>query len=201
MEHGVNVSLPYDERAAEMKCQELAKQPYFDPEMVVGRPWRVYYSWNMKFETKCLDMYFKQATPAIIRRIYNDMLEYLIEQPTWGAASLLVAMGHNRKELLLFDDQGPAGRFVGVPDVMRDGNISPIKNSVPLLKFQMKLIENGRFLVTQDCQVGIGELSVRLEDEPTRAEILSVAKSLGHIFGDGSEACVQDFVKSDNILA
>lgn len=49
----------------EALCQEFGKNPYFEPEMVVGKPWRIYYTWNMRMETKCIDMKFKHATPMV----------------------------------------------------------------------------------------------------------------------------------------
>lgn len=49
----------------EAMCQEFGKNPYFEPEMVVGKPWRIYYTWNMRMETKCIDMKFKHATPMV----------------------------------------------------------------------------------------------------------------------------------------
>lgn len=50
------------------------------------------------------------------------MKDYLEEQPVWGAAILLMTMGRARHEMLLFDDQGPAGRFYAVANVVRDGS-------------------------------------------------------------------------------
>lgn len=46
-------------------CAELSKDPYFDIEQVVGKSWRIYYTWNVKMENKCLDMTFKNATTMV----------------------------------------------------------------------------------------------------------------------------------------
>lgn len=50
------------------------------------------------------------------------MNEYVETQPYWDAATLLVTMGRAKHEMLLFADQGAAGRFTGVPNVVRDGS-------------------------------------------------------------------------------
>jgi hypothetical protein len=47
-------------------CKKLARDPYFEPEMVTGKQWRIYYTWNMKMENRCLDVTFKNATPKVI---------------------------------------------------------------------------------------------------------------------------------------
>lgn len=49
----------------EAMCTKFGQDPYFDTEMIVGKPWRIYYTWNMKLENKCLDMVFKNATPRV----------------------------------------------------------------------------------------------------------------------------------------
>ncbi|CAD0204442.1 unnamed protein product [Chrysodeixis includens] len=171
-------------------CDRLTQEPFFDTEMVVGKPWRIYFAWNMKLESKCLDMSFKNATPMIINRIWNDMYEYLETQPYWDAATLLVSMGKAHHEMLLFADQGAAGRFTGVPNVIRDGNITPSRKAVPLLKFHMKLLHEGRYLLMSDCQIGVTTLSARTEPTPYRADISGIVSYLN--FGDGFHACTSD---------
>ncbi|XP_026740630.1 uncharacterized protein LOC113503037 [Trichoplusia ni] len=180
-------------------CDRLTQEPFFETEMVVGKPWRIYYAWNMMLEHKCMDMTFKNATPMIINRVWNDMYEYLETQPYWDAATLLVSMGRARHEMLLFADQGAAGRFIGVPNVVRDGNITPSKKSVPLLKFHMKLIHEGRFLLMSDCQIGVTTLSARTHPMPYRADIGGVVSYLN--FGDGFHACVNDRNKNELVGA
>lgn len=46
-------------------CMRIAKDPYFDIDIVVGKPWRIYYTWNMNLDTRCLDMVFRNATPQV----------------------------------------------------------------------------------------------------------------------------------------
>ncbi|KAJ0173042.1 hypothetical protein K1T71_011218 [Dendrolimus kikuchii] len=169
-------------------CKRLMKGPYFDIDLVVGKPWRIYYTWNMKLDNKCLDVTFKNATPTITRRVFNDMYEYLEEQPVWDAATLHVSMGSAKHELLLFADQGAAGSFKGVPNVIRDGNILPMRKTIPLLKFFMKLLRNGKFLLMIDCHIGVASLSARPDHLPYRAEVASAAAELE--LGDGFPAYV-----------
>lgn len=59
-----NNNLNYPKRFDE-NCNKLTTDPYFEPEMVLGRPWRIYYTWNMDLEEKCLDMVFTNATQAV----------------------------------------------------------------------------------------------------------------------------------------
>ncbi|KAG6446872.1 uncharacterized protein LOC115441370 [Manduca sexta] len=179
-------------------CKVLEKEPYFDIDQVVGKPWRIYYTWNMKLDKKCLDMNFKNATQSTIHRIWNDMYEYLEMQPNWEAATLHVTMGKARHELLLFADQGPAGSFVGVPNVVRDGNISPTRKAVPLLKFRMKLLRAGQFLLMMDCHMGVASLSARADQMPYRSEIERTAAEL-HL-GDGFPACLNDTNKDEKFF-
>ncbi|KAL0867687.1 hypothetical protein ABMA27_008424 [Loxostege sticticalis] len=174
----------------EAMCTKFGQDPYFDTEMIVGKPWRIYYTWNMKLENKCLDMVFKNATPRIVQRIFNDMSEYLEQQPAWDAATLHATLGRARHEILMFADQGPAGSFVAVANVIRDGNISPTRSAVPLLKFQLKLVREGKFLIMMDCQVGVSSLSARADYPPFRSEILAATAHLD--LGDGFPACVGD---------
>ncbi|XP_063833170.1 uncharacterized protein LOC135082309 [Ostrinia nubilalis] len=179
-------------------CKKFAVDPYFETEMVVGKPWRIYYTWNMKLENKCLDMVFKNATPRIIQRIWNDMYEYLEQQPAWDAATLHATMGRARHEILMFAEQGPAGSFTAVPNVIRDGNISPTRSAVPLLKFQLKLVRNGKFLIMMDCQMGVSSLSARSDHPPYRSEILAATAHLD--LGDGFPSCVSDKNKDERFL-
>ncbi|KAF9805765.1 hypothetical protein SFRURICE_009397, partial [Spodoptera frugiperda] len=189
------VRKPQSFMIGEEYCQRLTKDPYFEPDMVVGKPWRIYYTWNIKMEDKCMDMIFKNATQSIINRVWNDMNEYVETQPYWDAATLLVTMGRAKHEMLLFADQGAAGRFTGVPNVVRDGNISPARSAVPLLKFHMKLLHAGKYLLMADCQIGVITLSARTRAMPYRAEIGGVAKNLS--LGDGYQACISDRNKDE----
>ncbi|XP_068623856.1 uncharacterized protein [Battus philenor] len=180
-------------------CKMFARNPFFEPELVVGRPWRIYYTWNMKFGSKCLDIVYRNVTKEIIHRVWSDMNEYLEYQPNWNAAALLLTIGTSRHEMLLFTDQGPAGSFIGVPNVIRDGNIPPLRKAVPLIKFNMKLVANGRFLVVMDCQTGVITLSSRSRNvSPSRSDIASTVAELG--FGEGHPACTVDKNGDDHFL-
>ncbi|XP_023951223.2 uncharacterized protein LOC112055378 [Bicyclus anynana] len=170
-------------------CMRIAKDPYFDIDLVVGEPWRIYYSWNMNLETKCLDLVIRNATQEIIKRIWTDMSEYLEQQPYWEAATLHMSMGSPSHELLLFAAQGAAGTFLAVPNVVRNSNIKPMRKGVPLLKFQMKLIRNGKYLLMMDCHVGASTLSARV-GRSYRTEIAAEAAALN--LGDGHPACVNE---------
>ncbi|KAF9417324.1 hypothetical protein HW555_005540, partial [Spodoptera exigua] len=176
-------------------CKRLTKEPYFEPDMVTGKPWRIYYTWNINLEDKCMDMVFKNATTAIINRVWNDMNEYVETQPYWDAATLLVTMGRAKHEMLLFADQGAAGRFTGVANVVRDGNILPARNAVPLLKFHLKLLHGGKYLLMTDCQIGVTSMSARTRAMPYRAEIGGVVSNLN--FGEGYHACLSDRNKDE----
>lgn len=46
-------------------CMRIGKQPFFEIDLVLGKPWRIYYSWNLKLDTKCLDMTFRNATVGV----------------------------------------------------------------------------------------------------------------------------------------
>ncbi|CAB3220518.1 unnamed protein product [Arctia plantaginis] len=203
LSHVVVYAIPYNNninylKAFEENCNKLITEPYFEPELVLGRSWRIYYAWNMDLEEKCLDMVFTNATQAIVNRVYNDMVDYLEMQPFWDAATLLVSMGQARHEMLLFVDQGAAGRFIGVPNVVRDGNISPSKNAVPLIRIHMKLLYNAKYLVMSDCTVGVSTLSARRDSDIYRAEIQGVASTLD--FGLGSPACIGDYNNEETKL-
>ncbi|KAJ8712999.1 hypothetical protein PYW08_008303 [Mythimna loreyi] len=186
-----------DPRQGEVMCTRLAKEPYFGVEMLVGPTWRIYYSWNMDLQNQCLDMVFRNATPQVVRRIFNDMNEYLETEPYWDAATVLVSMGRARHEMLLFADQGAAGRFQGVPNVIRDGSITPARKTVPLLQFHLKLMYGGKYLLMADCQIGVTTLSVRRRSVPYRAEIGGIADSLD--FGAGLHACQSDKRKEEGV--
>ncbi|KAL4711862.1 hypothetical protein ACJJTC_006031 [Scirpophaga incertulas] len=168
-------------------CQKLGVNPFFEIDLVVGKPWRIYYTWNMQLQGAidgiCFDLVFKIATPKIVRRFSNDMYNYMAEQPTWAAATLLVTIGKAHHELLLFADQGAAGSFLGIPNMVRDGNIPPELSSVPLLKFQLKLLRESRFLIMMDCRIGVVSLLARPDRPPSDAELLSTVAVLGLGYG------------------
>lgn len=46
-------------------CNKLTESPFFETDMVIGKPWRIYYTWNMKLDDKCMDMTFKNATSMV----------------------------------------------------------------------------------------------------------------------------------------
>lgn len=52
-------------KKSEEACSKIAKNPYFDMDIIVGKPWRIYYTWNLKLDTKCLDMKFSNATSGV----------------------------------------------------------------------------------------------------------------------------------------
>ncbi|KAI5635496.1 hypothetical protein NE865_11765 [Phthorimaea operculella] len=174
---------------SEAMCSELRKEPYFEPEMVVLFLWKVVYMWNMDLGSKCIDIKFKLATPMIIKRFYFDMHEYLDDQPAWGAASLLLKLGQMEREILLFDD-GLAGKFLAVPNVLRDAVHPPMRHAVPLMKFQMKLTRDGKYLIFMDCMVGLTALAARVKPALNRTEISAVVETLGDSLGDGYHACL-----------
>ncbi|CAH0713795.1 unnamed protein product, partial [Brenthis ino] len=180
-------------------CMKIARDPYFDIDMVVGKPWRIYYTWNLKLDTKCLDMNFKNASRGVIKRIWSDMYEYLEHQPVWDAAMLHMTMGSENHEILLFADQGAAGSFSAVPNVIREANnIFPLRKGVPLLKFQMKLLRQGKFLLVMDCHVGGASLAARPDHPPYRSEIAAEAALLD--IGDGHPACTVEKNKGEQFF-
>jgi hypothetical protein len=50
------------------------------------------------------------------------MYDYLEQQPVWDAATLHASLGKARHEVLFFADQGAAGSFLAVPNVIREGS-------------------------------------------------------------------------------
>ncbi|VVC93065.1 unnamed protein product [Leptidea sinapis] len=152
----------------------------------------------MKLETVCIDMKFKNATRSIVSRIFTEMSGYLEQQPVWEAATLQLLNENTNHEVLLFADQGPAGSFTGVPNVMRAGNFLPVKDPVPLLKFQLKLLQQGKFLLMVDCHIGGASLAARFDTIPYRSEIQATVATLG--LGDGFPACVKDKNKGEEFF-
>ncbi|CAH2052037.1 unnamed protein product, partial [Iphiclides podalirius] len=184
----------YNTESADM-CRMFAKNPYFDPELVVGKPWRIYYTWNVKLGSKCLDVIYRNATKEIIQRFWSEMNEYLEYQPNWNAAALLLTLRSPQHEILLFANQGPAGSFIGLPNVIRDGN--PLPKMVFLTKFHMKLIRNGKYLVMMDCKMGAATLSSRVrKSPPSMVDLASLSVELR--LGEGHHACMTEMAKNDN---
>ncbi|XP_039751966.1 uncharacterized protein LOC120627908 [Pararge aegeria] len=179
-------------------CKIIAKDPYFDIDIVVGKPWRIYYTWNMKLDTKCLDIVFKNATQKIIRRIWSDMNKYLEQQPYWEAATLHMSLGSAHHEILLFADQGAAGAFLGVPNIIRDPNVKPMRKGVRLMKFQMKLVRDCKYLLVMDCHVGGASLAARPGHHSYRTEIAAEAEILN--LGNGYPACVNEKNDDEHFL-
>ncbi|XP_045771128.1 uncharacterized protein LOC123871387 [Maniola jurtina] len=171
-------------------CMKISKDPFFDIDIVVGKPWRIYYTWNIKLDTKCLDIIFRNATQEIIKRIWSDMNEYLEHQPYWEAATLQMSISSTQQELLLFADQGAAGTFLAVPNIIRDSNPKPMRKGVPLLKIQMKLVRGGKYLLFMDCHMGAASLAARPGHEIYRTEIAAEAKALD--LGAGYPACINE---------
>ncbi|KPJ20632.1 PREDICTED: uncharacterized protein LOC106117737 [Papilio xuthus] len=165
----------------------FARNPFFESELVVNTQWKIYYSWHMQIGPKCVEISFKNATKEIVHRVWSDMNEYLEMQPNWEAAALLLNIGSSRREVMLFTEQGPAGGFTGVPNIVRDGNIPPLRKSVSLIKFHMKLVESGRYLVVMDCQLGVASLSARSNAAVTLADVIAVAMETN--LGEGHAAC------------
>nr|XP_013189555.1 unnamed protein product [Amyelois transitella] len=171
----------------ESMCEKMTRKSYFDSELVVGEPWRIVFTWNMSLDDKCVDMTFVNATTKIINEVWNDMYEYLEEQPVWPGATMLMTMGPTRYELLMFAQPGSAGTFTAVPNVVKKASIFPPRHSVPLLTFYLTLMERGKFLVMIDCKIGVGSLSVRRSSGPSKEEIYTVITKLE--LGEGSPAC------------
>ncbi|XP_075983980.1 uncharacterized protein LOC142981763 [Anticarsia gemmatalis] len=171
-------------------CSKLTMKPYFEPEMVTGIEWRIIYSWKLKLDEKCIDITFKNISQDTVKRIFNDMYDYLEMQPYWDAATLLMSLGHSHHEMLLFVDQGSAGRFVGVPNVIRDGNIAPARKSVPLFQLNMKLFHHGKYLVMSDCVMGVTTLSIRIDTLPTKKQLDAILAELN--LGEGMIACISE---------
>jgi hypothetical protein len=73
---------------------------------------------------------------------------------------------------------------VTIPD------ISPTKQAVPLLKFQMKLLQQGRFLLIMDCHIGVTSLYARPDRPPYLSEMMAATAGLN--LGDGFPACISD---------
>ncbi|KPJ16600.1 hypothetical protein RR48_02789 [Papilio machaon] len=191
----------------------FARNPFFESDLVVGTQWRIYYSWSVQIGPKCVDISFKNATKEIVHRVWSDMNEYLEMQPNWDAAALLLNIGSSRHEVMLFTDQGPisfdvhnAGRklvqathtsimllcFLNAfnpnsKPILACAHIPPLRKSVSLIKFHMKLVESGRYLVVMDCQLGVASLSARSNVPVTLADIITVAMELN--LGEGHPAC------------
>lgn len=66
-------------RRHEEKCTEFGRNPFFELDMVVGNPWRTYYTWNMDLGPRCVDMKFKMAAPmvSIVFSEFNTIIIYL----------------------------------------------------------------------------------------------------------------------------
>lgn len=69
-------------------------------------------------------------------------------------------------------------------------DFTPVRKSVPLLMFQMKLLREGKFLFMMDCQVGGASLAARSKPTPYRMEIAAEAATLN--LADGFPACIQE---------
>ncbi|KAJ8712998.1 hypothetical protein PYW08_008302 [Mythimna loreyi] len=189
-----------DPRRSQQVCTRLTRDPYFSIDMLVGQTWRIYYVWNMELPKECMDMTFRNATRKIIDRIYKEMNEYLDVEPYWDTASVLITMSRARHEMLLFPDPGAAGSFHGVPNIIRDSSIrrvAPPKMTVPLLRFHLKLLYAGKYLLMADCQLGVTTLSARRRAVSTRTEIGGIANSLN--FGPGHFACQFDLNKNERL--
>ncbi|XP_073947782.1 uncharacterized protein [Choristoneura fumiferana] len=177
----------------EQICDLFAKDSYFRPNhLVEGKRWRIYYTWNIEMRDRCVDMTFEWATVAATQRLWSDMHEYLETEPPWEAALLLMTMGSRDHQMMLFPDQGPAGRMLGVPNVRRDANVLIPKKSVPLLKFQMRImnINLQPFLVVMDCITAVTTLSVKADVIPPYKEFYHAA-SLQVPYPYGKPSCIE----------
>lgn len=65
-----------------------------------------------------------------------------------------------------------------------------MRKSVPLLKFFIKLLRDGKFLLMIDCHIGVASLFARSDQLPYRAEVASAAAELD--LGDGYPACTKN---------
>ncbi|CAB3246291.1 unnamed protein product [Arctia plantaginis] len=160
-------------------CDKLAIDSYSKIDKLVGKRWKIYYAWNLndKLVDNCMEIMFKNATPMIINRIWNDMYEYLESQPSWVAATLLMSKTPHQEMLLFADEQIP-GRYIGVANIVRSEKVRPHKKSVPLFKIQMRLYLDGRYLLLADCNIGVITLSVHQTPFRGEMEIAGVADSL-----------------------
>ncbi|XP_041972291.1 uncharacterized protein LOC121728220 [Aricia agestis] len=179
-------------------CEKQGQDPYFDVELLVGKKWRVYYTWNMIFDSKCYDTVFKRPTKETIQRIRSDMKDYLQHQPRWSTAALhvITRVGSSEHELLMFPDQGPAGRFLAVPNVVRTPDNFPLSKRVQLLKIFIKLVANGKYLLVMDCVMRGASLSAHAQ--PYRAEVATHAAAL-QVEGPGYPACTREKHKNEMI--
>ncbi|XP_061722424.1 uncharacterized protein LOC133528932 [Cydia pomonella] len=180
-----------DLKQNEAMCARFGMNAHFDPELVIKTKWRIYYTWNLRLSFGCLDMTFKTVNPLIINRFYSDMNKHLETQPVWEAATLLVTMGYFNHQMLLFAEPGPAGKFIGIPNIsQRAIEMLPHQASVPLLKFQLKLIRDGKFLIMMDCHIGAVSLSARYSGTPPTEEELAEAVAEAGL-GEGFSACMK----------
>ncbi|CAH4027760.1 unnamed protein product [Pieris brassicae] len=130
-----------------------------------------------------------------INRVWSEMGEYLEQQPSWEAATLSLYVGPSKHEMLLFADQGPAGSFVGVPNMVRSSSLVPIRKGVTLIKFQFKLLNEGKYLLIVDCNQGIASLGARSSNPPNRSEIEALVAGLD--LGDGFPVCTKESNKNE----
>ncbi|XP_053617571.1 uncharacterized protein LOC128679394 [Plodia interpunctella] len=174
----------------ETMCERMVRKSYFDMDLVVGDPWRILYTWNMSLNEKCVDITFANATNKVINEVWNDMYEYLEEQPLWAGATLHMTMGPTRYELLMFAQPGSAGAFTAVPNIVKKASMAPPRHSVPLLTFYLTLVDKGRFLIMIDCRIGVGSLSERSKSfESSKKDVMALVAELD--LGTGHPACTE----------
>ncbi|XP_047511693.1 uncharacterized protein LOC125054063 [Pieris napi] len=181
-------------------CMRVAKQPFFDVDLVVGKPWKVFHTWNLKLDgdITCFEFTFKNASGETINRVWSEMGEYLEQQPSWEAATLSLYVGPSKHEMLLFADQGPAGSFVGVPNMVRSSSLVPTRKGVSLIKFQFKLLNEGKYLLIVDCNQGVASLGTRSQEPANKSEIEGLVAGLN--LGDGFPVCAKESNKNEELL-
>lgn len=46
-------------------CKNATKDPFFEDKTVIGKPWRVYFTWNMPLDEYCMEFTFKYADKLV----------------------------------------------------------------------------------------------------------------------------------------
>ena len=73
-----------------------------------------------------------------------------------------------------------------------------MRKGVPLLRFQMKLLKEGKYLLVMDCHVGGASLASRTDHPVYRSEIAAEAAYLD--IGDGHPACTVEKNKGEQFF-
>ncbi|CAB3220516.1 unnamed protein product [Arctia plantaginis] len=166
-------------------CNNVTKDPFFEDKAVIGKPWRVYFTWNMQLDEYCLEFTFKYADKLTVSRLKFDV-ESMKIKPTLSKEVLLISMIASPDMLLFNDLSGIPGLFVGMIYDTVENKKMPKKPH----KMAMKLLHKGQYLLMTDCSFGTTSLSVRKDNRPKRAEIEAVA--VNFTLGDPFPACIMD---------